>query len=123
MTRELTYLDLLICAAFALPGVADLVFAGMHMLSIAVGASPIVTPTGAGAFFVNVAGLFGVFWNIAMLRDEAAELHKIDLFARCAVIALVTYHIGFSDLSWLFAAFIVTELVGGIVKIRWLKTR
>lgn len=122
IVRPLTYLDLSICAAFACPGISDLTIAALHSLSIALGFAPVTAPVGLGALFINIAGLFGVLWNVAMLQSNAPQLHKIDLLARCAVIALIAYHFAFSSLTLLFAAFIVSEIIGGIAKIHWLKT-
>ena len=120
--RALTWLDLAICASFALPGVSALTFVGLDALSGALGLGPIEAPSGPAAFFVNLAGLFGVLWNVAMLQTLTAPLHRVDLVARFGVIGLIVFHVAASGLSSLFLAFVATESVGGSAKLRWLSS-
>ena len=120
--RTLTWLDLGICASFAVPGVAALTFGVLDVASRALGFADVVYPTGAAAFFVNLAGLFGVLWNVAMLSVRTPSLHQVDLVARLGVIGLIVYHIAVSGLSPVFLAFVATEVVGAGFKLRWLPT-
>lgn len=120
--RAATWLDLGICASFAVPGISDLTFLALHQLSVGLGFASLEAPTGPVAFFVNLAGVFGALWNVAMLHIREPSLHRVDLVARLGVIALILYHIAFSGLTPLFAAFIATECIGAALKLRWLGT-
>ena len=119
---RLTWLDLLLCAAFALPVLSDGVLGLLHRASEALALGPIEVPTRAGAFFVNLAGIFGVIWNVAMLTTTTAPLHRVDLVARVGVVGVIAYHIAASALSPLFALIVATECIGAAVKLHWLRT-
>ncbi len=121
VVRALTGLDLAICASLALPGLSDLTLAVLDQAGRALGLGGLEAPLGAGAFFVNLAGGFGVLWNIAMLRVREPALHQVDLVARLGVIGLIVYHVAASQLSGILFAFVVTECVGGFFKWRWLQ--
>ncbi|MFK8020442.1 MAG: hypothetical protein AB8B86_11770 [Pseudomonadales bacterium] len=82
----------------------------------------VIVETSSARFFVNLAGFFGVLWNVAMLRSFDPNLHKIDLIARAWLIGLVVFHIIMSGLSPIFSVFILTEIIGGVFKIKWLRT-
>ena len=118
--RAFTWLDLAICASFAVPGVSDLTFALLHQLSTTLDLGPVPTPAGPGAFLTNLAGLFGVLWNVAMLQIQTPPLHRVDLLARFGVIGLIVFHVAMSGLSSLFFVFVATECIGGTVKLKWL---
>lgn len=118
--RALTWLDFAVCAVLSLPFAAALLFGLLDLASTAMGGASVQPPTGAGAFFVNLAGLFGVLWNVVMLTNTQSNLHRIDLVARLGVIALIVFHIALSGLSLVFALFVLTEVVGGIAKFVWL---
>lgn len=119
--RALTWLDLGVCAALAFPPVAALTFAVLDAASTAIGSTPVKYPADANAFFVNLAGLFGVLWNIAMLTSAHPRLHRVDLVARLGVIGLIVFHISLSGLSLVFVLLVLTELVGGAAKLAWLR--
>lgn len=120
LVRSLTWLDLLVCAALATPPTARMLFGLLQFVSNTAGGQPVQAPIGPDMFFVNLAGLFGVLWNIAMLTETGPRLHKVDLVARIGVIALIVFHIGQSGLALVFGLFVITELVGGAAKIAWL---
>ena len=121
VVRTLTIFDLAACAAFALPGVASLALAALDHVARKAGFAPMPAIEGGAMFFVNLAGIFGVAWNIVMLRNASAGAHRVDLAARLGVIGLIAFHIANSGLSPLFGVFIVTELVGGAAKWTWLR--
>lgn len=121
--RALTWLDLGVCAALAFPPVAALTFALLDGASAAIGSTPVEYPGDANAFFVNLAGLFGVLWNIAMLTSAESRLHGTDLVARLGVVALIFFHIALSGLSLVFVLFVLTELAGGAAKYFWLRNK
>jgi hypothetical protein len=121
IVRVLTWLDLAICAALATPPTAALTFALLDSASAAIGSAPVELPHGTGAFFVNLAGLFGVLWNIAMLTSAEPRLHRVDLVARLGVIGLILFHIARSGLSLVFLLFVLTELIGGAAKLAWMR--
>jgi hypothetical protein len=119
--RVLTWLDLAICAALATPPTAALTFALLNGASAVIGGTPVDLPQGTGAFFVNLAGLFGVLWNIVMLNSAEPRWHRIDLVARLGVIGLILFHIARSGLPLIFLLFVLTELVGGAAKLVWMR--
>jgi hypothetical protein len=119
--RALTWIDLAICAALAIPFLAPVFLGLLSDLSGLLGSNRLAVPNGMSAFFVNLAGLFGVLWNIVMLTREDRALHLIDMGARAGVIALILWHMSFSGLAPVFTLFIGTELLGGVVKWHWLK--
>lgn len=119
--RFLTWLDLALCAAFAVPGLSDIVLSLLHSVSVSFGFAAIPSPAGPGAFFVNLAGVFGVLWNIAMLSLGPTRLQQVDLVARVFVVALLVYHVVTYSLSPVFLAVVGTEIVGGVAKFRWLR--
>ena len=122
VVRFLTWIDLLFCAAFAVPGLSDLTFAFFSFVSVALGGDAFSAPVGLAAFFVNLGGFFGVLWNIAMLSYQDKRIHVIDLMARGVVIGLVVYHSIYSALPVIFFVIVFTEIQGGVFKMRWLKT-
>jgi hypothetical protein len=119
--RALTWLDLAICAALATPPTTSLTFALLDGASAAIGGTPVGLPHGTGAFFVNLAGLFGVLWNTVMLNSAEPRWHRVDLVARLGVIGLILFHIARSGLPLIFVLFVLTELVGGAAKLAWLR--
>jgi hypothetical protein len=118
--RTLTWFDLAICAALSTPPTAALIFALLDAASAAIGSTPVGLPQGTGAFFVNLAGLFGILWNVVMLSTDQRSLQRIDVTARFGVIALILYHISQSSLSLVFLLFVLTELAGGVAKLVWM---
>lgn len=118
-----TWVDLLVCACFAVPFVSDITLSLLNTISTQLNFAPIGVTGGASQFFVNLAGFFGVLWNIAMLRSQEPKLHKVDLLARIWLILLIVFHINSSDLSPLFAVFILTEIIGGLHKVIWLRNQ
>ncbi len=121
--RTLTWLDLLVCAALATPLTAPWLLAFLNSVSAALGSGAVQYPADGAAFFVNLAGLFGVLWNVAMLNAIPRYLHQVDLVARLGVIALIAFHVAMSGLSAVFALFVLTELIGGAAKMAWLKRK
>jgi hypothetical protein len=118
--RALTWLDLLVCAALAAPPTAGLILGLLGLISALIGGPPVEGPGGSAMFFVNLAGLFGVLWNLAMLTEARPRLHRIDLVARLGVIALIVFHIALSGLPPVFALFGLTEISGFLAKLAWL---
>ena len=120
VVRAFTWQDLLVCAVLATPPTAGLILGLLDLVSTALGGPHVQVPAYSNMFFVNLAGLFGVLWNIAMLTETASRLHKVDLVARLWVITLILLHIGISGLPKVFGLFVLTELGGGIAKYVWL---
>lgn len=117
--RALTWLDLTICAAFAVPGLSGITLSLLHSLSVSLGQAAVPATEGLGAFFMNLAGVFGVLWNMAMLSVGPTRLQQVDLVARVFVVALLVYHVAASSLSLVFLAFAGSD--GGVAKFRWLR--
>ncbi|MFK7732939.1 MAG: hypothetical protein AB8B48_15060 [Pseudomonadales bacterium] len=120
--RAFTWLDLIVCASFALPIASDVTLWLLSAVSVQLGWAPISVSTAAAGFFVNLAGMFGVLWNIVMLKNADKKLHHVDLVARVWLIGVIAFYIAEFDLSPLFAVFIVTEVLGGWFKWNWLRT-
>ncbi len=118
-----TWIDLLVCASFAVPFVSDLTLLLLSTVSTQLNFAPVEVAGSASRFFVNLAGFFGVLWNIAMLKSQDPKLHKTDLLARIWLILLIVFHINASGLSPLFAIFILTEIIGGLYKVIWLRNQ
>lgn len=118
-----TWIDLLVCASFAVPFVSDLTLLLLSTVSTQLNFTPVEVAGSASQFFVNLAGFFGVLWNIAMFKSQDPKLHKTDLLARIWLIMLIVFHINASGLSPLFAIFILTEIIGGLYKVIWLRNQ
>lgn len=120
--RAFTWLDLIVCAAFAIPVASNVTLSLLNTLSSQLGLAPVGISTATAGFFVNLAGLFGVLWNIAMLSSQDRKLHQVDLMARVWLIGVIVFYMAGYQLSAIFAVFIVTEIVGGWFKWRWLQS-
>lgn len=118
--RAFTWHDLLVCAALATPPTAGLILGLLGVVGSALGGPSVPVPIGPNMFFVNLAGLFGVLWNIAMLTESAPRLHRVDLVARGGVISLILFHVITSGLPAVFGLFVLTEFSGGVAKYFWL---
>lgn len=116
LERNLTRLDLVFCAALALPIISTYFIHLLSVVSISLGLGEIIVPGGTAAFFVNLAGIFGVAWNIVMLRTRSRDIHFVDLLTRCFVIFAIAYHVFFSSLSPVFLIIVFTEVIGALVK-------
>lgn len=119
--RFATSIDFALCAALAIPGVASLTLRAIGALGEAAGGPPLPEITGPALFFVNLAGVFGVLWNVVMLRERAERFHHVDLAGRGAVIALVLFHVLGERLPPIFLFIVASELVGGLLKLSWLR--
>ncbi len=121
--RALTWLDFAVCAALALPLVSLLFLQALSAFSVALGFEAIDMPSDSALFFVSLAGLFGVLWNLALLHQGTAALHRLDLAGRAGVVLLIAIHMLRTGLSPVFGAFIATEVWGGFLKARWLSIK
>lgn len=117
LLRLLIWIDLSICALFALPWVSGQVLAIINRLNAVAGFAGGSVATG---FFVNLAGLFGVAYNVILLKSIDPLHHRINNYARLAVILLLISYLAAGALPYLFGAFIVTEIVGFLVTQKWL---
>jgi hypothetical protein len=117
LLRLLIWIDLSICALFALPWVSGQVLAIIAQLNVIAGFAGGSVATG---FFVNLAGLFGVAYNAILLKSADPVHHRINNYARLAVIVLLAFYLAAGALPYLFGAFIVTELLGFWVTYQWL---
>jgi hypothetical protein len=113
--------DLLVCALFALPGVSAWVIGVLNDINklLLLGGEISISPS--AYFFVNFAGLLGVAFNVVMLRSQSAGPHYINVIARSGVVTLIIYHMFDSGLPLIFGVFIVTEIVGGLATLYWLR--
>ncbi|MEM6703037.1 MAG: hypothetical protein AAF690_10045 [Acidobacteriota bacterium] len=118
--RCLTWLDLLVCATLATPLTAPAFLDLMHRLSSSLGWAAVFAPSASGTFFVNLAGVLGTLWNVAMLREVDMRLHAADLAGRLAVASLIVFHTLRSELPPVFGLFVLTEAAGGLLKARWI---
>lgn len=119
--RGVIMLDLAICSLFAVPVISG---AAIDLLA-SVSSGPVrdvdalVGP--AGAFFVNFGGLLGVLLNVALLDPSQRRLHWSNVVARLVVVLLILWYFLKSDLPSAFLLFVATEIVGGLITIRWLR--
>ncbi len=123
IVRAFTWVDLIVCASFAIPIASGLTLSLLNTLSLQLGFAPVGVSSATAGFFVKLAGLFGVLWNIVMLRSQDTKLHQLDLVARVWLIAVIVFYMAEFNLSALFAVFIVTEVVGGLFKWQWLQSK
>ncbi|MEQ1538942.1 MAG: hypothetical protein ABL928_08455 [Sphingorhabdus sp.] len=119
--KLLICIDLVVCAAMALPWVSTQFLAALSYLNALaeLGGGPINFPANA-FFFVNLAGIFGVAYNVIMLKSDESWIHLINNVARLCVVALLAFYIGIQGLPQIFLLFMLTELVGFYVTKRWL---
>ncbi len=120
LMRAMTWFDLALCAALAIPFIAPIFIGLLSEVSSLIGSRRLGMPGGFSAFFINLAGLFGVLWNIIMLTSVDRRHHLIDMVARAGVIGLLLWHFLFSNLPPIFLIFVATELIGAVVKSNWL---
>lgn len=116
--RFLKILDLIYCSAFAVPGLSTQIIGLLSALSVVLGWGIIVQPNGLGAAFVNLFGVLGVLWNLAMLQLQDERLDKLDVPFRFVIAAILAYHITIMGLSPLFWFFVVSEMLGAFVQLR-----
>ncbi|MFC4292539.1 hypothetical protein ACFOWX_08950 [Sphingorhabdus arenilitoris] len=122
--RAIIAFDMLACGLFALPQLSALVIAVLNDVNGALGfaGQPVILAP-AAFFFVNFAGLLGVALNAMLLKTSDAALHRVNVAARAGVVILLGYYILAHDLPAIFAAFILSEIVGGALTWRWLASR
>jgi hypothetical protein len=121
LLKLLICIDLAVCATMALPWLSTQFLAVLSYLNslAGLGGGPINFPANA-FFFVNLAGVFGVAYNVIMLKSDERWIHLINNAARLCVVALLAYYIGLQGLPQIFLLFMVTELMGFYVTKRWL---
>ena len=119
--RLIILFDLVVCAAFALPNVSGAAIDLMNQMNALMAGGPALDMSPPAYFFVNFAGLLGVSFNALLLKTTLPTPHKINVLARFGVIILISYHLIYSGLPIIFCLFIVTELVGGVATLYWLK--
>ncbi len=105
----------------ALPCLSIQFLAALNYLNgfAGLGGGPINFPANA-FFFVNLAGVFGIAYNVIMLKTDDMGTHLINNGARLCVVALLAFYIAFQGLPQIFLLFMVTELLGFYVTKRWL---
>jgi hypothetical protein len=72
-------------------------------------------------FFVNLAGVFGVAYNVIMLKSDDIWAHLINNSARLCVVVMLAFYIGVQGLPQIFLFFMLTELLSFYVTKRWLR--
>jgi hypothetical protein len=120
--RLLTCIDLAVCSALALPWVSVQFLGALNHLNrlAGLGGDPIAFPPEA-LFFVNLAGVFGVAYNLIMLKSDDHWIHRINNIARLGVVVLLAAYIGFQGLPQIFLLFVLTELLGFAATESWLR--
>lgn len=105
----------------ALPWLSTQFLAALSYLNglVGLGGGPINFP-GNAFFFVNLAGIFGVAYNVIMLKSDESWIHLINNMARLCVVAMLAFYIGIQGLPQIFLLFMLTELLGFYVTKRWL---
>jgi hypothetical protein len=120
--KLLICIDLAVCLVMALPWLSTQFLAVLSYLNgfAGLGGEPLNFPPEA-FFFVNLAGVFGVAYNVIMLKSDDIRAHLINNGARLCVVALLAAYIGLQGLPQIFLLFVLTELLGFYVTKRWLR--
>jgi hypothetical protein len=120
--KLLICIDLAVCVVLALPWLSTQFLAVLSYLNglVGLGGGPLNFPAEA-FFFVNLAGVFGVAYNVIILKSDDIWVHLINNGARLGVIALLAAYIGLQGLPQIFLFFVMTELLGFYVTKRWLR--
>ena len=67
-------------------------------------------------FFINLAGVLGVFWAVVRLVSPYQFLACADAFCRCFVVVLLLYYILKGFVPIVFAVFVATEALGAMLE-------
>lgn len=107
--------DLVVCALFVLPPVAEMFLAGLFAVNGRLGGSPSLPPFDALHWlFVGLVGALGVAWATARLLAPLRILGRVDGFARLWVAALILYLVFAAGAPPVLLAFVATELGGAL---------
>lgn len=120
--RRLSWVDILLTAPLAIPGLSHAVIALLSSLDAAFGFESAITSTNAlGILLMNTTGTMALFWCVARIQEPTVNLAWLDVYARCIIAVLVLGYVGLAGVSVLFLAFFVSESVGAVVEIRALR--
>ncbi len=103
-------LDLAVTGIMALPPTAQILLAVTHRLSGL--AAP--EPEPVRDFFMCLAGLLGVLWALARIRDPKRELILADTVGRIWVAGLILWFVGVQGAPVALLLFVVTEVAGAL---------
>jgi hypothetical protein len=121
--RHVFVFDLMICLAFAVPGLAGFVCEQLAILNATFSLPGEAAGIAGGAlFFVHFAGLLGVVLNLALLDSNQITLHRTNVLARGFVIALLLDAVIRLGLPTIYLIFAATEIVGGMLTLVWLRS-
>jgi len=107
--------DLVVCALFVLPPVAEVFLRGLFAINGRLGGTASVPPFDPLHWlFVSLAGALGVAWAVARLLAPLRLLGRVDAFARLWVAALILYLVFAAGAPPVLLAFVATELGGAL---------
>ncbi len=121
--RSVFIFDLVVCGLFALPLLSHMTLSTLASVNALLELPGSLPPVSGGAhFFVNFGGVMGVLFNILLLKSRDRQLHWVNIWGRGAVILLIAYYVMTQGLPALFTLFVVSEVVGGILTLPWLRS-
>ncbi|ULQ47704.1 hypothetical protein JN531_005305 [Flagellatimonas centrodinii] len=122
--RAVSTFDLVVTAILAVPGLSHGFVALVSYLGVVTGlAAPIEPFSSFAMFLVNLAGVLGVCWNLAILRTRADLLIRYNIIARWAVAALIVYYVLAQGMSPVVLLFVISEIGGSLVEMRARRAR
>lgn len=122
--RAVSTFDLVVTGILAVPGLSHGFVALVSYLGVVTGlAAPIEPFSSFAMFLVNLAGVLGVCWNLAILRTRADLLIRYNIIARWAVAALIVYYVLAQGMSPVVLLFVISEIGGSLVEMRARRAR
>lgn len=122
--RAVSTFDLVVTGTLAVPGLSHGFVALVSYLGVVTGlAAPIEPFSSFAMFLVNLAGVLGVCWNLAILRTRADLLIRYNIIARWAVAALIVYYVLAQGMSPVVLLFVISEIGGSLVEMRARRAR
>ena len=115
VVRGWAAVDLVVCALFVLPPVAETFLRVLFAINGRLGGTASVPPFDPLHWlFVALAGALGVAWAVARLLTPLRILGRVDAFARLWVAALILYLVFAAGAPPVLLAFVATELGGAV---------
>lgn len=119
LLRAVGRFDLAVTALLALPGISHAFIRVIDWLGSASGlAAPLQALPAFAMFFVNLAGVLGVCWNLMILRSASYEMIRVNIVARWVVAALILYYVLAQQVTPVLLLFVVSEIFGSAVELR-----
>lgn len=124
LLRTVGSFDLLVTTLLAVPGLSEAFVWCVDWIGTATGlASPMPAFPPFAMFMVNLAGVLGVCWNLAILRTPTDALLRANVRARGVVVALILFYVTLRGVSPVLLIFAASEVFGALVERRELRAR